>query len=483
MKNTGIVRTGLVVILTLLHAHSQDVATEIGGLDFKAELAVGFNYDFLRSPLDVSFDYPKAYLGMNIPLKYTLPQSIANNLGSQIAGQFSDSAASEEYVPEAYAKQNANYSIQVDVPMLGGVLSFSNMQMMYLQYLNNIGIPRLELGTDEGGDLGLVMKGAITVPVDLAIGWETMTFGYAYEVNELLKFAFNLHRHTFTFDVKGKVDVDILGKFSVTISEEGIGEYSIGGKINYSLHNIIDGHYELERWTPTFAVKCWRFSLTSRFGMNARPTGYLTAKYSLPFFVDPETFALDEGLQDGMGDPDKLMEYMTGEEDNLSKFRNNETNSVEYSTTSKMTWKMPQAHTIMFDIISDKLGISYTKLFGSLYMELSDPFSDKAAQLDTTEYPDTLDFRFEALVDHVLLIHGNFYSSFFNLGIYSMDFTFRDNKNLLSNIDALKKIRFGNGILTPVLNFGAVVGSKIRLMAELDLLPLTAIKTGVVYYF
>ena len=269
----------------------------------------------------------------------------------------------------------------------------------------------------------------------------------------------------------------------MTISEEGAPDYTIGGDIDYSLHNTIDGHYELERWTPTFAVKYWRFSLTSRFGMTARPTGYLKAKYSLPFFVDPETFALDKGLEAGMSNPDELLNYMTGEEDNLSKFRNNETNSVEYSTTSKMTWEMPQAHTIRFDIIPDKLGISYTKLFGSLYMELSDPFSDKAALLDTTEYPDTLDFRFEALVDHVLLIHGSFYSSFFNLGIYSMDFSFRDNENLLSNIDALKKIRFGNGILTPVLNFGAVVGSKIRLMAELDLLPLTAIKTGVVYLF
>lgn len=483
MKNKGVIGTGILLFIVFISVHSQDVSSEFGGLDFKAELAVGFNYDFLKSPLDVSFDYPKAYLGMNIPLKYTLPQSIASNLGSQIAGQFPDSAESEEYVPEAYAKQSANYSIKVDVPMLGGVMSFSNMQMMYLEYLNNIGIPKLELGTKAGGDIGMLMRGAITVPVEFAIGWETMTFGYAYEVNDMLKFAFNLHRHTFTFDVKGKVDVDILGKFSVTIGEEGVGDYTIGGDIDYSLHNSIDGHYELERWTPTFAIKGWRFSLTSRFGMNARPTGYLKAKYSLPFFIDPETFALDRGLSGGIDNPDELMDYMTGEEDNLSKFRNNETNSVEYSTTSKMIWKMPQAHTIMFDIIPDKLGISYTKLFGSLYMELSDPFSDKAALTDTTEYPDTLDFRFEAMVDHVLMIHGSFLSSFFNIGVYSMDFSFRDNENLLSNIDALQKIRFGNGILTPVLNFGAIVGSKIRLLAELDLLPLTAIKTGVVYYF
>ena len=478
MKKIRNVLSGIFIFLAFMYVHSQDVSTEIGGLDFKAEFAIGFNYDFCRPPLDVSFDNPKGFLGMNIPLKYTLPQSLSDNLSSYIAGQFSDSAQSEEYVPEAYAKQNTNFSIKVDIPMLGGVATFSNMQMMYLQYINKIGIPKLEVGTEDGGDVDMFMRGAISVPIELSIGWETMTFGYAYEVNDMLKFAFNLHRHTFSFDLKGKVDVDILGELGITLEGNSLPPE----RINYSLHNTIDGHYELERWTPTFAVKYWRIGLTSRFGMNARPTGYLKASYSLPFFIDPETFAIDKGLNDGFGDPDLLIDYLT-ENDNLSRIRNSDTNTVVYSTREKMTWKMPQAHSISFDIIPDKLSLSYTKLFGSLFLELSDPFSDKAAMTDSTEYADTLDFRFEALMDHMILIHGSFYSSFFNLGIYSMDFSFRDNKNLLSNIDALKKIRFGNGVLTPVLNLGALVGSKVQLLAELDVLPLTAIKTGIVYNF
>lgn len=446
-----------------------DFTTEIGGMDFKAGLSFGFNYDFVESPLNVSFDYRKAFFGINIPLKYTLPQSIAGNLTSELAEQFSDSAASEEFVPEVYAKQNSNYSIKVDIPMMGGVVSFSNMQMMYIRYVNVINVPTLEAGTGASGDVTMFMRGAINVPIDLAIGWEAMTFGYAYEVNDKLRFAFNLHRHTFTFDLKGKVDVNILGDYSVNVNEA-----AVSGKINYNLHNVIDGHYEVERWTPTFAVKYWRFALVSRFGMNTRPSGSLTAKYSLPYFVDPETFAIDEGLMDQ--DQDYMVE-------NFDKLRNNETNTVEYSTKEKLVWKMPQAHTISFDIIPDKLSLSYTKLFGSIYMELSDPFSDKAALLDTTEYPDTLDFRFEASVDHMLLFHGSFYSSFFNLGIYSMDFAFRDKKNLLSSIEALEKIKFGDGIMTPILNFGVLIGAKLQVLAEVDLLPLTAMKTGIVYSF
>jgi len=368
------------------------------------------------------------------------------------------------------------------VPMMGGVASFSNMQMMYMRYLNKIGIPKLEMKPETGGDVNLFMRGIISVPIDLEIGWETMTFGYAYEVNDLLKLAFNLHRHKFSFDLKGKVDVDILGNFAVTVSGEGMPDYTIGGDLNYSLHNVIDGHYELERWTPSIAIKFWRASLVSRFGMDAKPTGKLKAQYTLPFFIEPESFTLDEGLMNGMSEPDELLEYMNTN-NNLDKFRNSETNTVEYSTDKKMVWQMPSAHTLMFDVIPDKLSLSYTKLFGSLYLELSDPFSDKAALADTSEYPDTLDFRFEASIDHVIMIHANIYNSFINVGIFSMDFAFRDNDNLLSSIKALKNLKFGDGIMAPVLNLGAYVGTKLQLLAELDVLPLLALKTGIIYYF
>ena len=48
MKKTGIIKICIVVFLTFGYAHSQDIDAEIGGMDFKAELAVGFNYDFLK---------------------------------------------------------------------------------------------------------------------------------------------------------------------------------------------------------------------------------------------------------------------------------------------------------------------------------------------------------------------------------------------------------------------------------------------------
>jgi hypothetical protein len=435
--------------------------------EFQAEISIGFNYDFLRSPLRVSFDYPRGYLGLNIPIRYSPPQSLIGNI-KQLSGQFPEG---KRFEPQASAKQNPNTTIKVDVPMLGGVATFSNMQMMYLKYVNRLSVPKLEAGTQEGGDISLFLRGVVSVPVDLSISWETMTFGYAYKINDNVRFAFNLHRHVFNFKVAGKVDMDILGKYVVTVKDKGTGlSISLPGELDYSLHNVIDGYYNIEKWTPTLAIKLWRAGIISRFGFKGSASGHLTAQYTVPFFIDPETFSM----------PALDQKYLTN---NLDKLRNNETRDVEFSTDKKMIWNMPQGHTLMFDLIKEKLTISYTKFFGSILMQLYDPFSDKDALTDTTKRLDTLNFGVEASIDHMIILSANFKAIFFNLGIYSMDFGFNDKKNLLSGIKELQSIRFGNGVMTPILNGGLIIGSKVQVLLEVDLLPLTAVKAGVIYYF
>ena len=466
---------GILIFFLFYYSFGQtdDFIPEITVPDATTGLSFGFNYDYLRSPLNVSFDYPVGYFGINVPFKQSVPKGLISNLTEDLSSWFRDSA---EFIPDISANQNPNTTIKVDVPMMGGVATFSNMQMMYLRYILTLGLPDLEISPDEeasNNEMALLLRGIISVPLDLAMGWETMTFGYAYEVNDKLKFALNLHRHTLTFDVSGKIDIDLLGYFKIQVQD---GLVNTKENLSYSLHNVISGHYSAETWTPSFAAKYWRLSLISRFGMNIKPKGYLKAKYAVPFFVDPDKFSIDDELTD----PENMEPYLI---DNMDKFLNSDLNEVEYSTTKKMTWKMPQAHTFMFDIVPDKFSVSYTKLFGNIEMELFDPESDKQALIDTSSYPDTLDFRFKASVDHMIIIHGNFFSSFFNIGIYSLDFAFGDKENLLSGLSALEKLKFGNGIMTPLLNIGALVGSKIKLLIELDILPLTAFKTGIVYYF
>jgi len=272
-------------------AQTGDIVTSGLVPDFDAKLSFGFNCDYLRSPLKVSFDYPKGYFSINIPLTYSPPKTLTGAMTEPLADQFEEG---EDFEPTASAKQNANTTIKVDVPMMGGVMTFSNMQMMYFRYMNTLGLANLKISQPQSDDseFGLFMRGMVSVPIDVQMGWETMTFGYAYQVNDMLKFAFNLHRHVFTFDVKGKIDIDILGKFSFNIEGEPVEQ-----EIEYPLNNIIDGHYEVERWTPTLAIKYWRVSLISRFGMTTTPRGFLTARYSVPFFIDPETFSVDEALR------------------------------------------------------------------------------------------------------------------------------------------------------------------------------------------
>ena len=459
-------------IISVQAQNMDDSMVQVDPPNFTAKLSMGFNYDFLKSPLDVSFDYPKAYIGLNIPLKYSPDASLTGDLTKDLSGQFTDSA---EFVPQATAKQNPNASIKIDVPMFGGVATFSNMQMMYLRYANMLGAPHISLDMGKDEDVRLFMNGILSVPIDLSVGWETMTFGYAFQINDKLSLALNLHRHTFNFDLKGKIDIDLLGYFTIQMDDDILGGMK-PEEISYSLHNVIDGHYEAEAWSPTFAIKFWRASLISRFGMNTKPHGYLKAEYSLPFFLDPETFTPDDALMN----EDSMTTYLIN---NMDRFLNNETNRIVYSTTKEMTWKMPQAHTLQFEIIRDKFSISYTKLFGDIEMSLYDTQSDSLGLTDSTNYTDTLDFRFKAHVDHMIMLHGSFWNTFFNIGIYSMDFSFRDNEHMLSKIEALESLKFGNGIMAPVLNLGAVVGTKIQVQGELDILPLLALKLGLIYYF
>ncbi|MBN1980926.1 MAG: hypothetical protein JW795_05305 [Chitinivibrionales bacterium] len=459
---------GLVLFLESAQCQIDSMQTSVTLLQGNAEIALGFNYDYIRSPLDVSFDYPRGYFGINIPLKYTLPSGI---LGEQIDNLAENFNEVEQMVPDISAKQNANTSIIVDVPMLGGVASFSNIQMMHLRYANKLSIPRFETGTAAGstGPINLFLRGVLSVPIDLSIGWETMTFGYAYKIDDNIMFALNLHRHVFNFDIKALINIDILGNYTVTIDSGGV-KFSLPGTIDYSLHNAVQGHYEVETWTPTVGVQLWRFSLVSRFGMNTRPKGFLSAKYSVPFFLDPESFQPAEFTD----------KYLA---DNISSLQASSVNAMEYSTTERLVWKMPQAHTLQLDIFPKHLTLSYTKLFGSISMQLYDPLCDKQALIDTANKPDTLDFRFGAAVDHIIMLHGSLFSSFFNLGIYSMDYSFRDKEGLLSSQKALSALRYGNGIMAPVLNGGTMIGGKIKLLAELDILPLIALKGGVVYFF
>lgn len=498
MKATGI----LICVSCLLLQAQSEFSTENLGADvklptFEARLGIGFNYDLLKDPFDVSFDYPKGYFGLNLPLEQSVNlRDYTGYINPAVDSVFADSTLfsnGDEFKPTAGARQNPNPTVRVDVPMIGGVGTFSSTQNFFINYTNALGNPNVFINPDslqEG--LSLLLRGTINVPVSMTASWETMSFGYAFEVNRYLQLAFSLHRHVFVLDLRGKIDVDLLGRYNMEMTgdeESGFEVPAIEGELDYSSSKIYGdayGHYEAETWTPTIGFKAWRFSLVSRFGIREKKAkGKFYAKYALPFFVDPVTFEPKYDLEDS--DILNSSEVRQG-------LMSNASDSIVYSSRKKvgdkyvesdLIWNMPTGLTLSFEIIRDKLKFSYTKLFGELSMKLDRIAREKVALETGTDREDEFDsvvIDYGVKVDNVIILQLELFNSFLNLGVFGLDVRYGDEENLIgSEMPAYMKL--GDAAMIPVLSLGSAIGTKMQLLLELDILPLPAVKTGVFYYF
>jgi hypothetical protein len=483
--------------LSALSVHAQNnslapgITPSITAPTLNARLTFGFNYDVLRAPTDVSFDFSKGTLGFNFPLEQSglIPKQTADNIWANMSGQIStDSSNGARFQPQASARQYANSTIRVDIPMLGGVASFSNIQNVYLNYMNVLGNSTVRINYDTAmktqtgaQNLFLLLLGSINVPIDASLGWETMTFGYAYRVNKNLIAAMNIHRHLFRIDLLASIDAELLGyaKIDQTAENsnnsiggiEGVGNaVSVTVPMNYpKVGGHASGHYEAEAWSYSLGLELWRFTLTSRFGIDTKAKGAFSAKYSLPSgIVDPHTFQINADL---LGDPGSFISQ-------TNNFSTGKVDSVSYSTKEDAVWRLPSGHTLAFDIVRDKLSLSYTKLFGDIEMF--------HAHRDSAGAKRTVDLDVGITINNIMLLNARFYSAFLNIGIFTMDIRINDQRHILGNAFSkakLDNLKWGDAAMLPVLNFGASFGAKTQLGFEIDLLPLPAFKTGVTYIF
>ncbi|KMQ50879.1 hypothetical protein CHISP_2230 [Chitinispirillum alkaliphilum] len=448
---------------------------------FEARVSLGFNYDMLKPPTDVSFHYPVGFFGTNVPLNQNFNlRNIAGSFDRISDSVFNDTTLfrnGEDFQPTAVARQNPNNSVIVSVPMLGGVGSFSYTQNFFLEYETILGNPSIFLSSDLD-DVDFILRGTVNVPLHLSLGWETMTFGYAYQVDRNFTFAFNLSRHLFFADLRGRIDADLLGTYNIYI-DSAMG--SVHGELDYPSERINGyalGSYDAEVWTPTLGLRFWRFSLTSRFGFSTRARGSFSARYSLPAFIYPETFRMKYDLDD----PDVLMDPEVRE-----LFLTNAVDSLGYSTQSRLHWKLPHAHTITLDLLDRavSMSISYTKLFGELEMRLEDIRKEQWAAesgSDREGLVDSLGFDVGVSVDHIIMFHGRYLGAFLNAGVCAIDVRSGERENVLGeNVPA--KLRMGDAAMLPILNFGSAIGTKIQVLLELNVLPLPAFKTGIYYHF
>jgi hypothetical protein len=482
----------------------------IGLPSFNARLSMGFNYDLLRSMTNVSFQYPVGYLGFNLPW-------IGGNLGS-----FLDSTTMAEFLgstfsvpqnfnPVGQAGQSTNYTVRVDVPMLKGVGTFAYTQNFYMNFNTALGGSSI-IGTlmpihsefSEGGSVDgfLAVRGALRLPLSFSMGWETMTLGYAYRVGKSddLTFALNMHRHLFSADIRLKADIDLLGHASINASNIDMGNgalMSLGIEdelINFNsekCNGFAQGRFRAEGWTPSLGVKWKRVSLNSRFGLDVRAKGAARGGFIIPRVVNLETgdLLLGDKFSSFADSMESKPLYMFSMLDSSGGIIPNEIDSITYEINDPFRWKMPQGHTLAFEIIPQKLSVSYTKLFGEVAVNIDNIIRKRNVQSESadswlSDEDDTLSVDIGILVDHILVFNLSYPSFFANVGIAGFGFR-NNNKQVIREADMPGYlIKVGDvAMLLPILSGGFNLGTKLQLRVEADILPLPAIRSGINYYF
>lgn len=469
---------------------------------FDVRLSMGFNYDLLRSLTDVSFIYPRGYLGLNLPIPSgnVLNKEMMDDLFSD-TGLFRKSDA---FKPTAGATQNANTTVRVDVPMLGGVGSFAYTQNFFFNLSTAMGgssvisahrsFGNLNSGDEDEYSGFLALRGAMRMPLSLSLGWETMTFGYAYRVNDDLAFALNLHRHLFSMDLRVRADIDLLGHIQmdgkVKLDDD---QNAISMRIDEELINFDSekcngtalGRYRAEAWTPSIGVKWWRFRVDSRFGLDVKAKGSAKGGFMVPRVVDLEQGAVEllENMDVYEDSINARMTYVFDMLDSESGIISREVDTVTYEIGNTLRWKMPQGHTLAFDIVPERFSVSYTKLFGEVNLRIDDIVRTKKPEgrgdwLADSE--DTLKVDLGLKVDHVIMLEYRSHSFFMNAGVFGVRARSEDSY-AFESIDAWP--RMGDFLIVPVLSGGLNLGTRLQLHIGANILPLPAVKTGVNYYF
>ncbi len=448
---------------------------------FDASFSMGFNYDLLRFPTDISFERPVGYAGFNMPLNKTVDiLDVARLYSEPVDSIFADTmlfSNGEEFQPTATAAQNPNTTFRVEVPMLRGAARFANIENFHLSYNNTLGVPEAMLSeTLEDEGISLLARGAVYTPLSVSASWKTMAFGYAYRINRQLVVSFELYRHLFTFDANASVSTDLLGY--ADIDQE---QLDMRLPIEYSLGGFLTASYTAESVTPALSLKWWRLGMVARFGFSTNAKGDMKVKYSVPFFIDPYTFESNIE-QDDLTDPSYI-----------NKIKENQINTFTTDSAvegNSITWEMPSGYTFSFDLLKDNIRLSWTKIDGDVHMQRDNIWINEAQSSgDASIAPDTIDFDLRVSVDNVIMCNIRLFDAFLNAGVFSFDISYGESKKLLAT--ALEEsmgedagtIMLGGNPMVPVLNLGTAVGSRIQLLMELDLLPFPAAKTGVRYYF
>jgi len=425
----------------------------------------------LRDPTNVSFEFPEGRAALNVPISLPLPRDVSRGLSQKIDTTLT---GGNEIYPDFEGGQQANLGLRVNVPMLGGVCSFAYNNNVDIDYVTTLGNSNVRIDTtiaDSSQSTSLLLKGYIDLPLNARLGWRTLTFGYAIQPVRWLTLALNMHRHIFELKGSANISVDLLGQ-----AENDVVPFPV--PIEYSsskVYGFASTSYRAEAWSPAVAVRLWRLGISSRFGIETQAEGTFDAVYKLPFFVrydtDERNFVSDLNAEN----MDSVLTNLTFINDLLQA----KTDSVVYHSKNSAKWKLPQGHTVTFDLIKRKLFLSYTRILGDIEMQHDYEGADGDLS-DTLDNRNDLDLGIT--VDQVVLIGGRFRNSNFNLGLFTMDLRVFNDSTLLGNAIPEEWQILGAPTF-PILSFGSSFGTTMRMLVQLDLLPLPSFRTGLIYNF
>ncbi len=430
-----------------------------------AELSGAFSYEFLRSPIDHSFDGGRALVSFNLPFN-------ASAQAQRLLGSIADSAV---VIPDLFARvsQNLNAHVDVSAPMFGGVVFFAARENASLTVSGALGNTLFNLDTTLGGAGSVLLKGSIHMPLQFDMHWRSLTFGYAFKPSRWVQLGFQVHKHQFTASTSGDLRPDLSGRLSVG-GDAGNTSFLVEYPAD-KVYGTADGFYEGDAWSPEMAVGVGPVRLVSRMGARMSAKGHLDVSYAVPYFIDPGTF------EPRFTAPDSFLAA-----DNLRRMLDGETGKRNIHVHDRLILILPQSHTLSVDIFPGKLSVSYTKVFGHVSIHTESPAAGadsiatgaKAADSGSVDTKGFVDL--DLFPDQVLCLSGKLGWFHGDLGVHSLNMSYGDKAHMLSG---LSPIAWDGDPLVPILDFGFTWGHPLVFTTDFYVSPLPAVRSGVSYAF
>ena len=427
-----------------------------------AEISGAFSYDFLTSPLRHPSDKALAEISVNLPINVSAQ-------AQRFLGSVADSAV---VMPEIFARvsQHLNAHVAVSAPLFRGTAFFAARENASLTVSGALGDARFNLDTAlESGSV--LLKGSIHMPMIFDLYWRSLSFGYAFRPNDFVTLAFQVHKHLFGARTAGDLRPDLAGRISV-----GGADANTSFAVEYpdsKVYGTALGRYEGKAWSPEMGLRLGPLSLVSRMGARMSAEGRLDVDYSLPYFIDPETF------QPRFSEPDS---FLTA--DNLRRLLDGETGRKRIHIRDRLILELPQSHTLAWDILRDRLVLSYTRVLGhlSIHGEAPAPSADTAGVAGTDSNLVRTDgyLDFDLFPDHVMTLSGRFAWFHGTLGAHTLNLSYRRRKGLFSGLSPLE---WGGDPLVPILDMGFAWGSPLVFALDFNVSPLPAVRSKVTYGF